>query len=241
MYMLFEIADKYVILFGIIAVFILALLCVLAVVFSKKNKVKPIKENERYEDPEEPIKVELKKTEELTEEQKKARMELERVFNQMNADLEKESERVVDTFEREQEENAIISYQELIRQVKGMEVPEKETSFSTIAEEKVKNEPITSTILSEEPKKENYIKAIEEVKPTIKALETPENPKPYSGTKTKFNSSEIISPIFGRQMQEDSKEDDFNVADTYTALSQNEEEKQNVEFLHTLKEFRNNL
>lgn len=236
MYMLFEIADKYVVLMGVIIVVLALAVCLFLVLSNKNKKVKPINEDERYE---EPKPTEFKKTEDLNEEQKKARMELERVFNQMSADLEKEPEKVVDTFEKEQEENAIISYQELIRQVKGGEPETTQKTTFELPETPIKSEPIETTVLSEIPKKEDYMTALEEIKPNIKALEIDETPKPYSGNKTKFSTSEIISPIFGRQA--DPVKETFNVAETYTALSQEEEEQKNVEFLQSLKEFRNNL
>ncbi len=77
-----------------------------------------------------------------TPEQLKAREELERVFNQMSADLENQtaSKSEIEDFEREQEENAIISYQELIREAEKQiepiavsEEPEDEKKFKNSA------------------------------------------------------------------------------------------------------------
>lgn len=244
MYVLFEIQDKYIVMFGVILVLALIVAGVIIFIYNKKNRVKPISEDERFE---EVNVIEEKKPTELTEEQKKAREELEKVFNQMNADLQKEPEKVVDTFEREQEENAIISYQELIKQVKGMEIKEekpieKETSKEDDTKELIKN-VISAELISEEPakeeKKENYLEALENLKPSIKTLDMEER-KPYSGKKSKFNTSEIISPIYGRQDPNEVTET-FKMDEAYTAISQDEEQKQNSDFLQTLKEFRNNL
>lgn len=262
MYMLFEIQDKYIIMFGVLLLVILVGF-LMFFVLNKKNKIKPISENERFEDDDLKFetnqeKIELKKPDELTDEQKKARAELEKVFNQMNADLQKDSEKVVDDFEREQEENAIISYQELIKQVKGIEPIEtkKEPVFELKqTEEPLKNQTaedsndfinsiITSDlkeeVIEELPASENYLEALENLKPNMKSLEIEEERKPYSGNKTKFKTSEIISPIFGRQDPTQNNET-FQMDEAYTAISQNEEQKQNAEFLQTLKEFRNNL
>lgn len=253
MYMLLEIADEYIIIFGIVVVIVLFVLGVLLLIFSKKNKVKPISESDRFEETSE---IEFKKVEDLTDEQKKARAELERVFNQMNADLQKEAETVVDTFEREQEENAIISYQELIKQVKGVQGGslESEPAIRTEIKENpidldVKEEFNIEDVMNEEeglsfkevkePVKENYLDALENLKTNIKNEPEPER-KPYSGTKTRFNNSEIISPIYGRQ-EPAIKTDNFDVDEAYSSLSRESEQKQNEEFLSNLKEFRNNL
>lgn len=220
MYLLFEIPDKYIVIFGVIVfILLLVMLCIFFAI-KKKNKVKPIEEKDRFE-PE----VSFKKVEELTDEQKKAREELERVFNQMNDDLQKEKENVVDSFEREQEENAIISYQELIKQVQKRE--------NTAEKEEVKVDDFLPE--KEEVKNDNYLEATFEKEPSINLSHTEER-KPYAGEKTKFNASEIISPIFGRQ--EPLSNDNYK---SETKDNLEDEQKQNEEFLNTLKEFRNNL
>ena len=53
----------------------------------------------------------------LTEDQIKARAELDRVIMQMEQDLNEKENTPIHQFEQEQEENAIISYQELVRTV----------------------------------------------------------------------------------------------------------------------------
>ena len=245
MYVLFEIQDKYIVMFGVVLVLALIIAGVIIYIYNKKNRVKPIAENERFEEVNE---IEEVKPAELTEEQIKAREELEKVFNQMNADLAKEPEKVVDTFEREQEENAIISYQELIKQVKGMEIKEEKKEAVVESPKEVETKDLIKNVISaelitEEPikeeKKENYLEALENLKPNIKTLDVEER-KPYSGKKSKFNTSEIISPIFGRQEPKEIEES-FKMEEAYTAISQDEEQKQNSDFLQTLKEFRNNL
>ena len=139
---------------------------------------------------------------ELTEEQIKAREELQRVFNQMSEDLENQTAtpREIEDFEREQEENAIISYQELIKETEN------------------RNEPINT---------------IEE--------------EPLDETEKKFKNSDIISPIFGIQkennlsMQEPIKEDRVTARHAYEKMQANYEEENNRDFLNSLKEFRKNL
>lgn len=113
MYLLFEIADRDLIFILLALVGLIIFGAVIVYVVKKNNKVLPIAEDERFDNEEPQV--------ELTEQQKQAKAELERVFNMMSADLEASEEppSVIDEFERQQEENAIISYQELIKQAKA--------------------------------------------------------------------------------------------------------------------------
>lgn len=209
MNILFEIADRDLILFG----FILTTVILLGIIiFWAVNKGKIVLTEEVIEEPK------LEKPE-LTEEQKAAKAELERVFNQMSADLEAKNEsQPIETFEREQEENAIISYQELIKQVEKKQ-----------------------EIKKEQPKED-----IEESKPEIEKLEQMEldfeEPK-------KFKNSDIISPIFGIQKEnnyqkkpkEEKIEEPFVARHAYESIKKDYEDENNKDFLNSLKEFRKNL
>ncbi|MCI9084126.1 MAG: hypothetical protein HFH46_00730 [Bacilli bacterium] len=209
MNILFEIADRDLILFG----FILTTVILLGIIiFWAVNKGKIVLTEEIIEEPK------LEKPE-LTEEQKAAKAELERVFNQMSADLEAKNEsQPIETFEREQEENAIISYQELIKQVEK----------------------------KQEIKKEQPAENIEESKPEIEKIEQMEldfeEPK-------KFKNSDIISPIFGIQKEnnyqkkpkEEKIEEPFVARHAYESIKKDYEDENNKDFLNSLKEFRKNL
>lgn len=209
MNILFEIADRDLILFG----FILTTVILLGIIiFWAVNKGKIVLTEEVIEEPK------LEKPE-LTEEQKAAKAELERVFNQMSADLEAKNEsQPIETFEREQEENAIISYQELIKQVEKKQ-----------------------EIKKEQPKED-----IEESKPEIEKIEQMEldfeEPK-------KFKNSDIISPIFGIQKEnnyqkkpkEEKIEEPFVARHAYESIKKDYEDENNKDFLNSLKEFRKNL
>lgn len=209
MNILFEIADRDLILFG----FILTTVILLGIIiFWAVNKGKIVLTEEIIEEPK------LEKPE-LTEEQKAAKAELERVFNQMSADLEAKNEsQPIETFEREQEENAIISYQELIKQVEKKQ-----------------------EIKKEQPKED-----IEESKPEIEKIEQMEldfeEPK-------KFKNSDIISPIFGIQKEnnyqkkpkEEKIEEPFVARHAYESIKKDYEDENNKDFLNSLKEFRKNL
>ncbi len=101
---------------------------------------------------------------EPTPEQLKAREELERVFNQMSADLENQtaSSSEIETFEREQEENAIISYQELIKEAEKQIEPIN-TVNEPEEEKKFKNSAIISPIFGVQKDKSELAEATDEV------------------------------------------------------------------------------
>ena len=161
MNLLFEIADGDLIFLILSFLGLVIFGAVIVYIVKKNSRVKPLAEEERYDNPKEEVT--------LTEEQKQAKEELERVFNMMSADLEAKEEEpsVIDEFEKSQEENAIISYQELMRQAKAKgQIKEEVPEFT---EEKYE-EPTYEQIYEEEPKEEK-----------------------------KFKNSEFISPIFGIQ------------------------------------------
>ena len=97
----------------------------------------------------------------MTEEQKQAKAELEKVYAQMSADLEKEESSLdeIDEFERKQEEEAIISYKELMKQADRLKieadkyeqeqmdfVPEKEAEPALESHSTFRNSDIISPI-----------------------------------------------------------------------------------------------
>ena len=118
MNLLFEIPDIVLVVLG--AIFVLLIVLVAFIIKNTGQKVKPISEDDRYDNDE--IVFDDTLDEEVTIEQKEAKEELSRVFDRMSADLEKQKEAAsaVDEFEKEQEENAIISYQELLKQAEKL-------------------------------------------------------------------------------------------------------------------------
>ena len=176
--------------------------------------------------------------------------EIEQVLTKMQKDLEAKPEEVVAHFEQEQEEKAIISYQELVKTLKKG----KEDNVVKIEDKDL-----------EEPKKEMNLKEIvEEIK----------NPK-QEEKKSKFKNSEFISPIYGKMNEKlqypkievyketdledfDKVYDSYNIENYLEEFSDNsleydtleqtldlepitEEIKKNEDFLKALKEFRENL
>lgn len=221
MNILLEIADRDIIFIALAFIALVIFALVIFYILGKDNKIKPISEEVLEEEQEEP-KIEL------TEEQIKAKEELERVFNQMSADLEAKNPKPeeIEDFERMQEETAIISYQELIRQV---EAKQKNTTTPEKNQKEEIKEPIQM-----------------QLEITEKEIKT-EEPK-------KFKNSEIISPIFGVQnpntisnakteykKKVEYKEEPLAAKHAYENLKKNYEDENNMDFLNSLKEFRKNL
>lgn len=162
------------------------------------------------------------------EEREQAKLELEKVVDQMqkNLDNEKVTTNDITTYEEEQESKAIISYQELVEAVRnsneakvhnevGMEVAD--------ANSIEKPEEVVAPSIMEEPKEEITIND------AIDAI-TKEEIKPYS--ETNFQTSEVISPIFGMTNEVEDKP-------IYNDLDSDMEEVD--EFLDSLKDFRKKL
>lgn len=179
---------------------------------------------------------------------KNNKTDLEQMLEKMQAALETKSEQdVVATFENEQEEKSIISYQELVNSLKT-------------------EKPIYVEA------KEELMKPVEEVEegkiPAPIKIDLGEVTKveiPEIKVKDKFKSTDFISPIYGKQEVKDDyqvikefkhtkKDEDvkFNVLDDYVQTKSTLEEslnieplreeiKRNDEFLAALKEFRKNL
>lgn len=162
----------------------------------------------------------------VTEEEKEqAKLELEKVVDEMqkNLDNEKVTTSDITTYEEEQESKAIISYQELVEAVRNNN------------EAKVHNE------VGMEVADTNAIEKPEEVVPSVEKTDEvtidsiinqvyKEDTKPYS--EEKFQTSEVISPIFGSNNEVEDKP-------IYNDLDSDMEEVD--EFLDSLKDFRKNL
>jgi len=157
-------------------------------------------------------------------------VDLESVLEKMQEEVSKPKDEIM-TFEEEQEEKAIISYQELLNAVKKNvnEVTKVEKNESAEIKQEIINE---SNIL--EPV---VLKTEKEIK-----VESEENKS------NKFQNSEFISPIFGRVGNDveypkiksfDEKEEDLEKTIVMPKSDINTDNDD--EFLRILKEFRNNL
>ncbi len=226
MNILFEISDSVLMIIACIAIVIFIIIAIIFKVVNNKLKVKPISEDERFDNEINAVKIDDNT---LTDEQKKAKEELERVFNQMNEDLKKQNETTkgdIDEFERQQEENAIISYQELMAEAEKLKA--KASEYEKTAEEKADME-VSSAMNTYESSKQLSLDIEEE--------------KPYRG----FKNSDIISPIYGiqnknarKKTETFSKTNDI-INSAYNEIDSDEEKMENTQFLNSLKEFRKNL
>ncbi|MCI8444906.1 MAG: hypothetical protein HFG15_00560 [Bacilli bacterium] len=175
--------------------------------------------------------------------------EIEVLLEKMQSDLEKQDRDIVHTFEEEQEEKSIISYQEL-KAMKEKQSHEKE-------------------IMKYEREQEQY----SDLDAVLEAgkLDEP-SPKNSKSVTTTFSNSDFISPVYGKietgeldypkipnfkeefhidHNREEIIFDDVkvklrddepvNLEHTFDLGPISEEIKKNDEFLKALKEFRNNL
>lgn len=169
-------------------------------------------------------------------------VDLEAVLDKMQEDVNKTKVDEVKSFEEEQEEKAIISYQELLKAVKRdvddvtkVEIPSEEKPVV------VEDEEAKVQIMPEEIVEKSVST------PVVETMEEKETRKP-----SKFQNSEFISPIYGRvnndvkypkipafrEKQEPiNHEDDLEKTIVFDAIKNDD----NDEFLKALKEFRNNL
>lgn len=210
--------------------------------------------------------VETKKQEPVVKTKQDSSLDIEAMLEQMQKDLSAKAEDVVATFEQEQEENSIISYQELVRSLKGENVVPVQTSV----------EPV---IKVEEPVAKKEVPHTEQLSMDTMMQETKVEPK-------RFKNTEFISPVYGKmeehleyptvpQFNKNDREiekeletyesntesslvnkniDDFlgdfdfdnnievnSLEQTLNMKPLSEEVKKNDEFLQALKDFRKNL
>ena len=159
----------------------------------------------------------------------------------MQEDIDLKPEDVVKKFEEEQEEKAIISYQELVDNVKAGKidiVEDEETNVNFV--ESLNLDIAPEPIMEIEEESSVTPEMLKEAILNISESSVKEEPK-------KFKKSEIISPIFG-VMEENFEypkinktENMMDIMNTRDYNELTEEIKRQEEFLNALKEFRRNL
>lgn len=206
--------------------------------------------------------IEIEKQEQIDDDIKpEVAFELEQILNQMQQDIETKPEEVVRKFEEEQEQKAIISYQELVDSVNNNKidvVDDEEGTIDFVAALELENKSTNSF---------DYLEKVEEIK-TSDTLNTIDDTNAasvspitnkshldvidemdYDEVPKKFRSSEILSPVFGRMQpnfeyrQIDSFANTNNKIEIEQVAGDSEETdlKNNEDFLKALIEFRNNL
>lgn len=213
---------------------LLILITILLIVCSNQKKRRKIKQD--FVEAEK-IETELEKIEE-----EPVSNELENLIKKMQEDMELKPEDVVKKFEEEQEEKAIISYQELVDNVKAgkIEVVDDEVSEINFVENLNVEEDIKEPIMTVEEAPSVTPDMVKEAIENISVNSVKQEPK-------KFKQSEFISPIYGimnNSLEYPTVKKTENILDImntndYNALS--EEIKKQEDFLNALKEFRKNL
>lgn len=190
-------------------------------------------------------------------------IKIEGILDQMQKNLEASPSTVVDNFEREQEEKAIISYQELVKQLKRGKIEE---NVIKVDEDTLTGDKSLNALVDEIKNPTRELKELETVKEVVS-----------SDTK-KFRNTDFISPVYGKMEDklEYPKVKSFARKDSIEELNQFDEKygkyniesyleefkndtnlntleqtldmepisteiKQNEDFLKALKEFRENL
>ena len=183
-------------------------------------------------------------------EEKNDKLDLDDMLAKMQKSLDSKQEEVVENFEAEQEEKAIISYQELLDSMKNNNL-EEEIKQHELQQEKTASSLATNKVTE----------FLEREEPKIKKIESFVENKDK-----KFKNTDFISPIFGKQdakieyptiklfdtgkhiqkEQEDliSEIDEIkneSVKKERVLNVSSEVDAKNDEFLRALKEFRSNL
>ncbi len=188
-----------------------------------------------------------------------AKQELEKLTEELRKQEMQPENITLTNYEEEQEENAIISLEELVKKSKEMYAANEVTQYADEG-----NEPISlkdlekrmkdvNTASYEEPFIiENVVNdeiVNEEVTPEVLEIESSkainENVVNTSLvedlTKRKFQSSPIISPIYGIEKQKSINSSELELENTANYEKLDEEIKKTNEFLMTLKELQKKL
>ena len=206
--------------------------------------VSEIEEDEEEEKEEAIEKVVEEKTEEKP-------LDIEAMLEQMQKDLNTKAEDVVATFEQEQEENSIISYQELVRSLKGEKIAKEPVKVDT----KEVKEPVQLSLdaVIEEDNAEKKFKNTDFISPVYgkmnEKLDYPTVPQFNKNDKEIEKELETYESNFkNKNINEFLGEFEFDNNIEVNSLEQtlnmkplSEEIKKNDDFLKALKDFRKNL
>lgn len=168
-------------------------------------------------------------------EKTQAQLELERLTEELEKLADAENNSDLNNFENEQEENAIISLDELEKVSDQLYDKNEEVQYQDEG-----NEPITIEQLREKFK-------IKEENPMQMTLDDFINEEPIveekSAENKKFESSPFISPIYGIEpdTKEEPIEEEIPTVEESTESDLEEEIRKTNEFLQTLKELQKNL
>ena len=231
---IYDLIISNIYLYLCIIIGLIVLTCILSILAANAQKRRKIK-NDFIEA--EKVEEELNKPEESVMSNK-----LEEILQKMQEDMDVKPEDVVRKFEEEQEEKAIISYQELVDNVKAGKIEVIDDDVSDVNYVESLNLDVSSEPIMQIEEDESLVtpQMVKDAVETINISAVKEEPK-------KFKKSEIISPIFG-VMEENFEypkvkktENILDIMNTRDYNELTEEIKRQEEFLNALKEFRRNL
>ena len=220
----FLMSNIYLYICIIIVLFIIA--TILSIVISNQKNRKKIKDDF----------IEAEKIE--SELENTVPNELENILKKMQEDINVKPEDVVKKFEEEQEEKAIISYKELVDNVKAGKIEVVDDEESNI--NYVENLDVEDSNTTVEEKSQVTPEMVKEAIETISTSSIKEEPK-------KFKNSEFISPIYGIMEEKldypkvKKTEQVLDIMNTKDYNELTEEIKMQEDFLEALKRFRDNL
>ena len=204
----------------------------------EEELLREVKERVEESPKEEPVKTPTTEVYERRREQ----VDLAAMLEKMQKDLEGQNKEEVVDFEQEQEETSIISYKELKKAVESFtEDEERAQEQSPISVQEVLS--LKEAHDEEIKKREDPILSMLQEQPSPKTVVVEETKEEPSEEHKKFQNTEFISPVYGRQEQKSDyphipayqeQEEVLTVLDT-------EENTHNEQFLNELKDFRKQL
>lgn len=217
----------------------------------ERKKEEVVKELENVIDKQMEVENTTEKVETVTKDNTDSKTEIEQLLEKMQEDITGNPKDAVSNFEEEQEEKAIISYQELVNSIKGDvgEEPVKEEIIEKI--ENINKSSEKSNIEKEESKIDKKFKNTDFISPVYgkmkEHLEYPTVPSFEKEEQINFEFDDEIVPETGdidsyleeldltNNMEIDSLEKTLDMPPISNEI------KKNDDFLNALKEFRKNL
>ena len=186
-----------------------------------------------------------------------AQEELKKLTGELKSQAEVQPENIeLTNFEEEQEENAIISLEELVSKSKNLYEKNELSQYADEGDEPISLQElekkvgsqatsytdtfVIENVIPEEDKKEVERTILEENSVQVTRKNTQQVVVENASVNKKFKSSPIISPIYG--IEEESKnESDLELENTANYEKLDAEIKKTTEFLMTLKELQKRL
>ncbi|MGN1268590.1 MAG: hypothetical protein ACI4U0_03740 [Candidatus Aphodocola sp.] len=243
--------NTILIIFGVIVLVIVALFIILLI--ERKNKLNYLKEFEKIEEYEEkvPENIEVNnKTDEVENnssvegnqviyEERINKTDAKKAIEEAAKKLVYEEQDIIGQtfFEKQQEENSIISYDELMS--KNIDV---DLENEKVLEDEG-NEPITIDELYSMQKENESDEKIKEEKEALSENQTKEDEMIYyvNSESKKFKNSEVISPVFGIKRDVIYKKEYNELGETINIKELDMEIKKTEEFLKELKKLKSKL